>query len=291
MSALASLSASHVSARTVVASRSSRVSSISTTSHPLPHASKKNAFGFRSLNRRDFRRHAVSEPGVTAPPTGADPASIATWIAHHIVDEADMFAASSFPFSAEELIAYTKAFLATNNGADDPSRLAADFRFQAPVIGPLAKQEFLDQFTNFRLGDAFPDSNANFHAFRLDPFETNRVWFDNRFVGTHTGLLAGYIKATGKKVETPPQSHSLLFNKQGEVTQFTVGYVMDKQIGNSGGLGGVFGILYAVGSPLPFPEGKPWSKSIGYNIFSLVDALRKMVAKLVNYFKGFTVGA
>ena len=28
-------------------------------------------------------------------------------------------------------------------------------------------------------------------------------------------------------------------------------------IGNSGGLGGVFGIRYAINKPLPFPEGHP----------------------------------
>ena len=31
-----------------------------------------------------------------------------------------------------------------------------------------------------------------------------------------------------------------------QVSLFTIGYVMDNTIGNSGGLGGVFGILYAV---------------------------------------------
>lgn len=65
--------------------------------------------------------------------------------------------------------------------------------------------------------------------------------YDARFVGTHTGVLAGSIPATGKKVEAPPQSSSMLFNERGECTQLTVGYVMDKQIGNTGGLGGVFG--------------------------------------------------
>ena len=44
------------------------------------------------------------------------------------------------------------------------------------------------------------------------------------------------------------------FNERGECTQLTVGYVMDKQLGNTGGLGGVYGILYAIGYGLPFPE-------------------------------------
>jgi hypothetical protein len=39
----------------------------------------------------------------------------------------------------------------------------------------------------------------------------------------------------------------MCFNDDGECTQLTVGYVMDKQLGNTGGLGGVYGILYAIG--------------------------------------------
>jgi len=49
------------------------------------------------------------------------------------------------------------------------------------------------------------------------------------------------LKATGKKVESPPQASSMTFNELGECTELTGGYVMDKNIGNTGGLGGVFG--------------------------------------------------
>ena len=48
----------------------------------------------------------------------------------------------------------------------------------------------------------------------------------------------------------------MLFNSAGEATQLTVGYVMDRQLGNTGGLGGVFGILYAIGYGLPFRGGR-----------------------------------
>mmetsp|Transcript_20684 Transcript_20684/g.33523 ORF Transcript_20684/g.33523 Transcript_20684/m.33523 type:complete len:254 (+) Transcript_20684:237-998(+) len=186
------------------------------------------------------------------------------FFADQMVDEAAMLAASTFPISPEALIAKTKGILATNNAANDPSRLAADFHFVAPVVGPLPKEKFLEAFASFKLEDAFPDAKFNYHSFRVDPFEPNRVWYDSRFVGTHTGLLAGRIKATNILVKSPPQACSMLFNEAGECTQLTVGYVMDKQIGNNGGLGGVFGILYAIGSPLPFPEGRPWRASFRY---------------------------
>jgi hypothetical protein len=83
------------------------------------------------------------------------------------------------------------------------------------------------------------------------------------------------------------QASSMLFNEQGECTQLTVGYVMDKQIGNTGGLGGVFGILYAIGYGLPFPEAQPWNKSIQYSVFNQVGSL---TTELQKFMKGISGG-
>mmetsp|Transcript_20685 Transcript_20685/g.33528 ORF Transcript_20685/g.33528 Transcript_20685/m.33528 type:complete len:261 (+) Transcript_20685:237-1019(+) len=204
------------------------------------------------------------------------------FFADQMVDEAAMLAASTFPISPEALIAKTKGILATNNAANDPSRLAADFHFVAPVVGPLPKEKFLEAFASFKLEDAFPDAKFNYHSFRVDPFEPNRVWYDSRFVGTHTGLLAGRIKATNILVKSPPQACSMLFNEAGECTQLTVGYVMDRQIGNTGGMGAVFGILYAIGAGAPFPEMQPYSKSLRYRFFTF---LSETIAKLQKFFK------
>ena len=57
------------------------------------------------------------------------------------------------------------------------------------------------------------------------------------------------------------QAHSITFNERGEVTKFTIGYVLDKETGNTGGLGGVFGLFYAIGYALPFPEAQPHKPS------------------------------
>merc|ERR1712050_513138 len=86
--------------------------------------------------------------------------------------------------------------------------------------------------------------------------EPNRVWFFTRFQGTHTGTMnfATAIPATGCKVSSPPEANSMLFDEQGKCYTVTVGYCMDKRIGNTEGLGGVFGILKSVGKALPFPE-------------------------------------
>ena len=86
-------------------------------------------------------------------------------------------------------------------------------------------------------------------------------------------------------MEAPPQACSMLFNDRGECTQLTVGYVMDKQIGNTGGLGGV-GILYAIGYGLPFPEAQPWQKSVQYDLFQKVSGLTSELQKFVKSLGG-----
>lgn len=67
--------------------------------------------------------------------------------------------------------------------------LAHDFRFVAPVVGPLGKEEFIRIFGSFKLEDALPDMQENHWGFHVDPLEPNRVWWMSRPQGTHTGPL------------------------------------------------------------------------------------------------------
>lgn len=165
---------------------------------------------------------------------------------------------SKYPIGPVELIEKAKEVLrsefGTKAGCDD-SCLAEDFQFVAPIIGPLSKTEFVRVFASFKVKDAIPDIKDN-SWFQVDPLEPNRVWFFTRATGTHTGTLAlgPGIAATGKSIMMPPQAQSMLFDEQGKCYTLTVGYTMDKRIGNTEGLGGVFGIVKAVGKPLPFQE-------------------------------------
>ena len=63
-------------------------------------------------------------------------------------------------------------------------------------------------------------------------------------------MLAGALQPTGIVVESPPQACSVVFDESGLCLKITIGVVMDRQLGNTGGLGGLFGILYAIGKPL-----------------------------------------
>ena len=141
------------------------------------------------------------------------------------IDEAAMLATSTFPIAPDTLIERCKAVLLTNFGSAQPELLAQSFKFVAPVVGPLSKDEFVAAFRSFEILDAFPDMKFQYHHFRVDPFEPSRVWYTARAVGTHTGPFAKTLPATGKRVESPPQSCSMCFDEQGLCTQLTVGYV------------------------------------------------------------------
>lgn len=184
-------------------------------------------------------------------------------------------AQSKFPLEPKVLLEKAKTVLGcefgTAVGADD-SVLAEDFQFVAPIVGPLSKAEFTGAFGSFKVKEALPDLKDN-SWFQVDPLEPNRVWFFSRATGTNTGNMnfGRTIAPTGKQVSMPPQAQSMLFNEKGECYTLTVGYTMDKRIGNTEGLGGVFGILKAIGQGLPFPEGQRlYNPSLRYEAFERV---------------------
>jgi len=188
------------------------------------------------------------------------------------IDAAATLKKSTYPISPKALIAKCKTIIAnefgTRVGGQSPDELLADdFHFVAPIVGPLVKSEFLSQFGKFKLREALPDFKEN-NTFQVDPLEPNRVWFLSRATGTHTGplTLPGLVvAATGAKICMPPQASSMLFDAQGLCYTLTVGYTMDKRIGNTSGLGALFGILKAVGKPIPAPEGNAlYTQTIGF---------------------------
>ena len=129
-------------------------------------------------------------------------------------------------------------------------------------VGPLGKDEFLNAIGSVDMETAFPDFQGEFYNFQVDPFEGNRVWYVARGRGTNTGPLLPFARVpTGKSLVNPPQACSLTFDESGLVTKYTIGYIMDRSVGNTGGLGGLYGVLYAIGKPLPFPEARPWKMS------------------------------
>ena len=207
-----------------------------------------------------------------------------------LFDESEKIAAAPFPLAEDELVALAKAYIHSFTSDDDVDWYADDFRFVAPVVGPFDKDLFIDSLTGFDLQKAFPDLNSNAHHFRVDPFETNRVWWSVKYTGKNTGPVLGR-PATGKSVESPIQAQSATFNERGEVTKFTIGYVLDKETGNTGGLGGVFGLFYAIGYGLPFPEAQPWAPSPLYGTLMSGNRAIQSFFKDQPQVKDFVLGA
>ena len=68
------------------------------------------------------------------------------------VDEAAMFAASTFPIEPDALIERAKEVLEAGVGTKDGGAcLAPDFEFCAAVVGPLGREQYLGTLGNFRV--------------------------------------------------------------------------------------------------------------------------------------------
>ena len=162
------------------------------------------------------------------------------------IDEEALLASKPFALPPSTLINLAKRFLASRGGfGADPALLSPDFQFIAPVVGPLGKDEFVKAIGSVDIAKGFPDFQGEFYAFSVDPFEGNRVWYTARGKGTNTGPLPPFAPvATMRKLVNPPQACSLTFDETGMVVKYTIGYVMDRDVGNTGGLGGLYGVLY-----------------------------------------------
>jgi hypothetical protein len=187
-----------------------------------------------------------------------------------ILDEKATIQSSTFSIHEDDLIAKCKEVLKKNMGCDQPELLAQDFLFIFPIVGPLKKQEFVEIFSAFGMAKALSGS-PNYYNFHVDPMEPNRVWFTSRGEFKHTGDLKfgpQTIKPTGKSIVTPPQVLSMSFNDAGQCYKLTGGYSVDRTVGNTDGLGGLFGILHSLGYTLPFVEGQPWTPSLSWEAYA-----------------------
>lgn len=244
------------------------------------------AAGLRSAHVRPARSSPLRATATeTAPSLKCKPYDpSADWSPKGIVDEVALLEKNweSFPIKPEDAVNRAKWVIAEPRfGTVDDSCLAPDFEFCAPFIGPLGKADFLEALGSFKLEDAL-DITDNFHAFRADPFQPGRIWYNTRSTAIHSGKETPMLgKPTGKSLELPPQSFSIIFNEEGLVREFTVGYVMDRRIGNTGGLGGAFAFFYGVGKPLPIPECHPYKPSRRLRFFQTVSRTSTAVKKLL----------
>ena len=171
------------------------------------------------------------------------------------------------PFPVAVMTTLAKRVIETSFGAEEPSLLAPDYQFAGPVVGPLGKEEFVNALKSFSLKSLLPDLITKSYCFEVDSYDPERVWVISKGSGTQTGeiVLGGKVlgPATGNPYQGAPEAVSLSFNEQGLCYRTTAGYILDKEEGNTNGLGGVFGIFEAIGTPLPWWETRAVSELPG----------------------------
>lgn len=165
--------------------------------------------------------------------------------------------AASFPSESEvtrsqeltpaDFIRLSKEYLA------DPSedRLAEDFVFRGPLIGPIVKKDYFSTIKSVAVDQdtAFPDMQLNAFGFTCDdPIEPTRVWYFIRrratFKGSFKTGVGITMQPTGKKFIGPPEARSFVFNEQGKIKHYSIGYVTDRFTGDTtGGMGAIFGMV------------------------------------------------
>lgn len=189
-----------------------------------------------------------------------------------------------FPYDSDTLIDHTRLTLLKLWVRRDYSVLSeTSFHFLGATIGPLDRHTFIEALDRYDFEAGFPDCTYGVHNLWIDPHRPNRVFFVSSFRGTHNGVGFGdNIKPTNNSVRSPPQVSSLTFDNDGKVTRMTSGYVVDRAEGNTGGLGAVLGMLYAIGKPLPVPEGHPFQPSWQMKMASFVDGIVKNLTKGTN---------
>jgi hypothetical protein len=189
-----------------------------------------------------------------------------------------LLAKSTFAIKPDDLITLAKDFTFINGAGtkDNGACLADDFVFRAAYIEVIDKEKFVATLGGFSLEDSF-DMKQQFFGWTVDPLQPNRVWVYNRQEGVHVKDFIG-VKPTGNQLVLPPQSLHMDFNEEGKCTEFGF-YTVDRNQGNTGGLGGAFAFFYGVGRPLPFPEGKPYKPSLQRRILEGVTGF-------ANRFKG-----
>ncbi|GAX79514.1 hypothetical protein CEUSTIGMA_g6955.t1 [Chlamydomonas eustigma] len=84
------------------------------------------------------------------------------------------------------------------------------------------------------------------------------------------------FKPTNKVVYGAPVCLSLIFNAEGKCTCYTGGYVMDRRLGNTQGLGAMFGVIAAIGGPVLKPG------SLIYTLLSLPGTVGSVLYGLFN---------
>ena len=118
----------------------------------------------------------------------------------------------------------------------------------------------------------FPDWDFRAHDYRLDVLDPLTVRFTARTVGNMRGQLRlrnnMLLPPNGKPMICPPEAISITFGPNGEVKKICSGFVMDRFVGNTGGVCGVMAAATIAGAP-PSP----------FEIYPITTIIRRFFAR------------
>lgn len=110
---------------------------------------------------------------------------------------------------------------------------------------------------------------------------------------TAKGAISMEVDAKTNKYTyiSPPEAMSFTFTKDGLVSRITSGAVLDREVGNTGGLGGYMGVRAAIGKPLlpiytkpfQFHQIDDYEKAIPLFSKAVVKPIRKVQGKLKDW--------
>ncbi|CAN0187607.1 unnamed protein product [Pylaiella littoralis] len=174
---------------------------------------------------------------------------------------------------AIELIGKAKTIIEADMGVKAAEMLSPDFRFLWQFNGNVTKADYLTEGKGpyATLRTALPDLFWNSYDYRVDKYNRNRVWATTRLTGTHNGPLVFDGKEyppSGRRVEAAPECVSVVFDETtGLATKMTGGFCLDRGAGNTGPAGCIWGVLQAIGEPVPawkyFPPVKVAADVVG----------------------------
>lgn len=186
---------------------------------------------------------------------------------------------SEFAIPPENLIELAKKIqFDTQVGILDGGEcLTEDVVFRAAVVELQGKERYLQAVKNLNFTSFF-DIDATIFGWHVDPLLPNRVYYNSHTSAKHAKKDFFGVKPEGKELVLPPQLYHMDFTPEGKVKEFGF-YTVDRNHGNTGGLGGAYGYFYGLGRPLPYPECQPYRKSFRRRLFDGFIRIAEAVSK------------
>lgn len=148
-----------------------------------------------------------------------------------------------------------KEFSSSKFGIMNYDILAEDFINIKSFLEILSKKKYLEDASKSlsALIRAVPDYELRSYDFIVDEVNPNIIRFKTRARGTFTGVLSyrGEVYQPSNKEVIFPIEHFAITLKGQKIVSVASGYVIDRFVGNTGGLIGPEGILYTIGEAPP----------------------------------------